>query len=290
LELQRNFGRQRGKVTASYTIAVEEGKKMKIKTYYLILAVTAGFFCAAASNPVEPPQSGGKPLLINPPHPAFAGIDELHVTVLRFGPTREKDRTFTKQIEADTEERLRNAGIELAAPTADNILTIPELRIYINTLSLEDSQQCVFHVRVALARAVCLKDEQTPVFKAAIWQTAPEMQAVSEQDTPEKVADLVAEQVDGFIDIFKTTNTSDAKPSEAGIGRNASSSNPLEQADKNENSTAVEYRFVSSSNSNVFHKPGCRWAQNISKENLVIYKSREEAIKAGKRPCKTCNP
>lgn len=263
---------------------------MKIKTYYLILTITAGLLCIAASNPVESQQSAPKPLLTDPPHPAFAGIDKLHVVVLQFGSNQENDQTFMEHLESNVKEKLRRAGIELEAPTADNILTIPELRIYINTLSLEDSQQCVFHARVALARAVCLKDEQNPVFKAAIWQTAPEMQAVSEQDMPEKVTDLVAEQVDGFIDIFKATNTSDAKPSEAGIGRNASSSNPLEQADKNENSTAVEYGFVSSSNSNVFHKPGCRWAQNISKENLVIYKSREEAIKAGKRPCKTCNP
>lgn len=263
---------------------------MKIKAYYLILAVAAGFFCAAASNQVEPPQSKAKPFLFNPPHPAFAGIDKLHVVILRFGLTQENDRTFIKQLEANVKEKLHQASIELDTPTADNILTIPELRIYINTLSLKDSRQCVLNVRTALARAVCLKGEQNPVFKADIWQTAPVMQAASEQDMPEKVTDLVAEQVDGFIDIFKATNTSDAKPLEVGINKNASSNNLLKQSDKNGNSTAVEYGFVSSRSSNVFHKPGCRWAQNISKENLVTYKSREEAIKAGKRPCKTCNP
>jgi hypothetical protein len=263
---------------------------MKIKTYYLILAVTIGFFCAAASNQEESPQSEAKPLLINLPHPAFAGINKLHVSVLQFSSMQEQERTLLKQLEANVKEMLRRAGIELDIPTADNILTIPELRIYINMLSLEDSQRCVFRVQTALARAVCLKDEQSPVFKANIWQTAPAMQAVSEQDMPEKVTDLVAEQVNDFIDIFKTTNISDTEPSEAGINKNVSSNNMPEQADKNENSTAVECEFVSSSNSNVFHKPGCRWAQNISKENFVIYKSREEAIKAGKRPCKTCNP
>ena len=263
---------------------------MKIKKYYLILAITAGFFCASASNPAEPPQSGVKPLLVNPPHPAFAGIDKLHVAILRFGSTQEKEQTFIKQLEANIKERLHQAGIELDTPTAANILTIPELRIYINTFRLEDSRQCVFNIRTALARAVCLKGKQNPVFKADIWQTAPVMQAVSEQDMPVKITDLVVEQVDGFIGIFKATNTSDAKQLEIGINKNVSSNNLLEQADKNENSPTIESGFVSSSNSNVFHKPGCRWAQNISKENLVIYKSREEAIKAGKRPCKTCNP
>ena len=263
---------------------------MKIKKYYLILAVTAGFFCAAASDQAGPPQPEAKPLLINLPHPAFTGIDKLRVSILRFGSMQEKEQTLIKELEANFKERLRRADIELDLSTADNILTIPELRIYINTLSLEDSQQCVFRVQTALARAVCLKDEQNPVFKADIWQTAPAMQAVSEQDMPEKVTDLVAEQVNDFIEIFKATNISGTKSSEADINKNASSNNIPEQADKNEDSTTVEYKFVSSSNSNVFHKPGCRWAQNISKENLVIYKSREEAIKAGKRPCKTCNP
>jgi hypothetical protein len=263
---------------------------MKIKKYYLILTVAAGFFCTGASNQVEPPQPGAKPLLISLPHPAFTGIDKLHVSVLQFGSTQEKEQTLIKQLEANVKERLRRAGIELDVPTADNILTIPEFRIYINSLSLKDSQQCVFRIQTALARAVCLKDEQSPVFKADIWQAVPVMQAVSEQDMPEKITDLVAEQVNSFIDIFKATNISDIKPLEAGINRNTSSNNQLEQADKNENSTALEYKFISSSNSNVFHKPGCRWAQNISKENLVIYQSKEEAIKAGKRPCKTCNP
>jgi hypothetical protein len=263
---------------------------MKIKTYYLILAVAAGFFCAAASNQVEPSQFGTKPFLVNLLHPAFAGIDKLHVAVLQFGLTQENDQTFIKQLEVNIKEKLHQAGIELDIPTADNILTLPELRIYINTFSLEESRQCVFNVRTALARAVCLKGEQNPVFKADIWQTIPIIQVVSERDMPDKVTDLVAEQVDCFIDIFKASNPTDAKPLAVQINKNTSPSNLLEQSDKNENSTAVEYGFVSSRSSNVFHKPGCRWAQNISKKNLVTYKTREEAIKAGKKPCKTCNP
>jgi methylphosphotriester-DNA--protein-cysteine methyltransferase len=39
-----------------------------------------------------------------------------------------------------------------------------------------------------------------------------------------------------------------------------------------------------------FHRPGCKWAQRISPENLQTFKMREEAIKAGHRPCKVCRP
>lgn len=262
---------------------------MKIKTYCLILAVAAGFFCAAASDRIEPP-SGAKPLLIGPPHPAFIGIDKLHTVIWRFGSMKEKDEAFIKQLEEDVKEKLRLAGIELDTKPAKNILIIPELRIYINSLSLEDSQQCVFRVRTALARAVCLKDEQNPVFKADLWQTLPVMQAAAEQQMPDIVTNIVMEQVDAFISIYKATRITGIKSTDTGTSENALPENPAEQVEKDVNPAALEYNYVASDSSNIFHKPDCRWAQNISKENLVKYKSREEAVKAGKRPCKTCNP
>ncbi len=52
----------------------------------------------------------------------------------------------------------------------------------------------------------------------------------------------------------------------------------------------AEYKYVASKNSEVFHKPQCRWAKKISKRNLVGYNSTDEAVKAGKRPCKLCKP
>jgi len=262
---------------------------MIIKTHCLFLAVTAGFFCAAASDRIEPPP-GEKPLLIGSPHPAFAGIDKLHIVIWRSGSMKEKGETFIQQLEADIKEKLRLTGIELDTKPTENVLIIPELRIYINSLSLEDSRQCVFRVRTALARAVCLKDEQNPIFKADLWQTLPAMQAAAVQDMPDKVTNIVMEQVDAFINIFKSTNPTGTKPLDNRISENAISDNPSEQAKKDVKSTALEYSYVASNNSNIFHKPECRWAQNISKENLITYKSREEAIKAGKRPCKTCNP
>lgn len=43
------------------------------------------------------------------------------------------------------------------------------------------------------------------------------------------------------------------------------------------NSPAGECLFVGSKNSNKYHKPDCRWAKNIKAENLVCFKSEEEA-------------
>ncbi|MHC4166378.1 MAG: hypothetical protein ACYSWQ_05430 [Planctomycetota bacterium] len=67
-------------------------------------------------------------------------------------------------------------------------------------------------------------------------------------------------------------------------GGSATTSNPPAGA------TAPEAGFITSKTSSVFHKSDCRWAQSISTDNLVSYGNRDEAVRAGKRPCKQCNP
>ena len=48
--------------------------------------------------------------------------------------------------------------------------------------------------------------------------------------------------------------------------------------------------YISTSSKKIFHKLDCEWAQEINKTYAVYYSSREEAIAAGCRPCKVCNP
>ena len=48
--------------------------------------------------------------------------------------------------------------------------------------------------------------------------------------------------------------------------------------------------YVASAVREPFHKPSCEWAQKISAKNRETFKTREEAIKAGHRPCKVCRP
>lgn len=51
-----------------------------------------------------------------------------------------------------------------------------------------------------------------------------------------------------------------------------------------------EWKYVASKKSNVFHRPDCKWAKRISPENLIGFDSIEEAIKNGRRPCRSCRP
>jgi len=51
----------------------------------------------------------------------------------------------------------------------------------------------------------------------------------------------------------------------------------------------VARKYVASENLAIFHKAGCKGGK-ISEEHVVHYATREEAIQAGKRPCRRCKP
>lgn len=57
-----------------------------------------------------------------------------------------------------------------------------------------------------------------------------------------------------------------------------------------EQTVEVEEGYWSSSRSDKFHRPSCRWARRISPGNLVVFKNRDDALKAGYIPCKECKP
>jgi methylphosphotriester-DNA--protein-cysteine methyltransferase len=55
-------------------------------------------------------------------------------------------------------------------------------------------------------------------------------------------------------------------------------------------SLAADYKYVGSKFSNKYHYPDCKSAKKISPNNLVTFKTAEEAVKARYVPCKVCKP
>jgi micrococcal nuclease len=49
-------------------------------------------------------------------------------------------------------------------------------------------------------------------------------------------------------------------------------------------------KCVADKNSKIFHRTGCEYVKDIDPQNLIEFSSREEAIKSGRKPCKSCNP
>jgi hypothetical protein len=263
---------------------------MKAKKHYVILTIVTGIFCVSALSQVESPSPADEPLLVGRPHPALAEIDKLWVAVLGSGAEPEKDGLAWTELEAKIINKLSKAGIKPTPGIAGSILDVPELRIYVNVLRLEDSQQYVFRIQTSLARAVYLTKERNPVFKADVWKVNPVMQAVPVKDMPAEVTNVVLEQVEVFIHAYKATNPPGKQPSDARTSQTDPPTVPQKQAKPDSKSAAAEYKYVASKSSSVFHTPRCRWAKNIKPENLVGYNNKDEATKDDKRPCKSCKP
>jgi micrococcal nuclease len=51
-----------------------------------------------------------------------------------------------------------------------------------------------------------------------------------------------------------------------------------------------DWSYVASRKSKVFHRADAKCVKTISPHNLIGFKSREEAIASGRRPCKMCRP
>ena len=51
-----------------------------------------------------------------------------------------------------------------------------------------------------------------------------------------------------------------------------------------------EYKYAASKNTDVFHHINCSYVSSIKSDNLILFKTREEAIASGRSPCKKCNP
>ena len=59
--------------------------------------------------------------------------------------------------------------------------------------------------------------------------------------------------------------------------------------EENRESDIKEY-FVANQNSDVFHKPGCKWTRMIKEDNIVFFKSVSEAEEKRFKQCRYCKP
>lgn len=214
------------------------------------------------------------------------GIEELYVVV----GSRVGGPYDWRELESKLEGKLKEAGMEIGGGIylegKFKCLDLPELRVYIDTVKVEDGEQCVFHVQTALATKVFFAKESPWFCKAEVWRVQPVMEAASASDMRAKVEQAVVEQVEAFINARAVAKGHTPRFSDA----NDVTIVAKAQVRATPKRSAAKYPYVASKKSKVFHKSGCRSAGRISAENVVGYNSREEAVSAGKRPCKQCKP
>ncbi|UCE99298.1 MAG: hypothetical protein JSV82_09070 [Planctomycetota bacterium] len=218
----------------------------------------------------------------------LADIDTLHITIIHPDQEPNTDGLIWERLKAQINNLISQAGIKVFSPSPDVIYKLPiwpELKIKVDMLKLKDSQQYVFHIQTLLAKNIYLQVKPPLRQKADVWQTEPVMQIAAIKNMPAKITEIVLQQVNLFIQSY---NAAKAQPTQAPDVNDTTT--VTKSQTKTVKSEAIQYEYIASKNSQVFHGPNCSSARRINPENLVGYNNRDEAIQAGKRPCKRCKP
>ena len=239
-----------------------------------------------------------QPFLIARPHPQLSRINTLGITIILGGAKAGKNNPVHRGLEPSIRNKLLEAGIG-SVENADHkqgskSLGAPQLRIHIDTLNLGDTNQRAFLVRTSLARqAYLVRGQDDPqgsgpasALTAEVWTHASGMQLTSADNLLAQITDAVLQQTDVFTAAWTAANP----PGQRLPVGNETATIPKESTAPPVESPVAASGYVASKNSKVFHSPSCRFAGTISAENLVAYKTRAEAVNAGKRPCKLCKP
>ncbi len=249
--------------------------------------IIAALYCSVVYG-AETPQITGQP------GQALADIRELNVSIEYPDSEPNIANLPWREIQSKVEKRLKGAGLKIASEHYQEIkstaLEIPELIISVEAYRLDDSKRYALHIQTFLSRAVYLAKERRQVAKADVWRSTPVMQLIPIRFVSGMIPSLVMGQMDAFIIAYFQANPAGGSAADANDNGSDTLKTAKERAKPAAEQPPVRYEYVASKNSKVFHKADCASAKRISPENLVGYNSRDEAIKAGKRPCERCKP
>jgi len=247
-------------------------------THVCLVAILLG---ASAGPAGQVRSSTGQDILLSTSE-ALIGIDQLHI-VLATPEAGQEGAIEAPTLRARIAEKLGAAGIKC---TDGQTSFVPRLVVRIESAPVPEGDRYACRVQISLTRLVTLPNRPDLPIPAEVWQSRPAMEVVARPDVAEAISTAVLTQAEAFVAAWKTAGTAAPRPSDGAVPLAAGRGLP---SPKNAE-TISGYAFVSSASSQVFHRPDCRWARNIASGNLVGYKSRPEAVQAGKRPCKTCKP
>ncbi len=190
-----------------------------------------------------------------------------------------------QRLQTQIVEKLRNENIEHVECRTG--LT-PRLHVHIEVVPLKDCGLSVYRVQTALSRIVAFADHRERTVQADVWRVRPVMKAASDLNLRDELTGVVLAQAEFFAGACRAARRPPGSTGEGGEEPSALLSSVHENSAANSNPDAAP--FVASKNSSVFHRADCPLALKIAPRNRVTYATREEAIAAGKRPCKSCRP
>ncbi len=245
---------------------------MAIRACCLAILVAAS---VAAGGEVERPIAQ-TPLIAA--DPVLADVNELTV-VFATGESPGVERLIdATKLMAQVWQKLRDGGL---TPVEQDSESIPMLLVRIEGTEVPGCDKYVYRVQTALCRLVVVPGQENRQIQVDVWRVRPVMAVADKARAGETIRNAVLVQAGVFAEAQKAARRLPA-PKKA----DGSPSMPTPQTV----AAVSDYPFVASKSSGVFHRPDCRWAQNITGDNRLAYKTREEAIQSGKRPCKSCKP
>jgi hypothetical protein len=213
--------------------------------------------------------------------PVLADVNQLAV-VLATGETPGVEGLIDRvKLKAQVSQKLRDAGM---TPVEQNSESTLKLLVHIEGIDVPDSDKYVYRVQTALCRLVTAPGQGNRRIQVEAWRVSPVMAVATKAKAGDAIVAAVLVQAEVFIEARKAARSLPDGVKDA--GKDSPGNGVVGQSAGSE----LAWPFVASKSSDVFHRSDCRWAQNISGDNRLNYKTREEAIQSGKRPCKSCKP
>ena len=212
----------------------------------------------------------------------------IKVMAVKVGCSQEAEEAGLKEedIRKDIATRLEEAGIKIIP---EYMYGPPRLDIRIKAYKIPRQEMFVDNIDVLLKEQVTLPRNPKEEITAVTWELS-WLSNASPKQFVKHIQSNIKILINAFIREYRAANPPDSRPADTNDIGAVSATVPGKLTVASAKPPAAEYKFVASKNSDVFHKPDCRWAKKISSKNLEGYNSKEEAIKAGKRPCRWCKP
>jgi hypothetical protein len=251
-------------------------KRHRILTTVLVICVVAGLTANSSAK-------------LNPQQESLRGVNTMTVEVICSGDAEETGLN-KEDIGKDVRRQFEEAGIKIMPRQVwGRVPGRCRLKVMITVYKPSGLETFIYSLRVNFLQTVALERNPETRIDAVTWELT-QLGNGSKSRLAEEMAENLKIMANSFIRDHRQANPPGGESSDAKDTKRVSVTAPKEQAKADTELAASEYRYVASKNSKVFHKPGCRWTTRIKPENLVGYSSKDEVIKAGKRPCKQCKP
>lgn len=225
------------------------------------------------------------PLLVSG-DPVLADVDRVAVVLATRENPGVEGLINATMLKAQVSQKLREAGMTLVEEDSEST---QRLLLHIEGVEVPGPDQYVYRVQTALSRLVMVPGQGDRRIQVEAWRVRPVMAVAARVKAGDAIRTAVLVQADVFIEARKVARSLPDGIKDAGKDsavKGVVDSPPGPQVTQSESA----YLFVASKSSDVFHRSDCRWAQNISGDNRLGFKTREEAVQNGKRPCKSCKP